>query len=79
MIPFKEENQHTILELLYNKRHKQRNYAMDNAFGILKKTLREFLIKFDLHVFYVFYAFNVCYIIYYNLKLKRCSKVNADY
>jgi hypothetical protein len=27
----------------------------------------------------VFYAFNVCYIIYYNLKLKRCSKVNADY
>jgi hypothetical protein len=74
MIPFKEEIQHTSLELLYNKRHKQRNYVVDNAFGILKKTLREYLTKFDLHVFFLFYAFNVCYIIYYNLKLKRMLK-----
>jgi hypothetical protein len=32
MIPFKEENQHTILELLYNKKNKQRNFAMEIAF-----------------------------------------------
>jgi hypothetical protein len=74
MIPFKEKNQRTILELLYNKRHKQRNFEMDNAFRILKKTLKEFLTKFDLHVFFLFYAFNVCYIIYYDFKLKRMLK-----
>jgi hypothetical protein len=32
MIPFKEENQHTILELLYNKKNKQRNSTMEIAF-----------------------------------------------
>lgn len=74
MIPFKENNQRTILELLYNKRRKQRNFEMDNAFIILKKTLKEFLTKFDFHVFFLFYAFNVCYIIYYDFKLKRMLK-----
>jgi hypothetical protein len=60
MISFKEESQHKILEILYNKRHKQINYAMENAFGILKKSLKEFFTKFDLYVFFVFDAFNVC-------------------
>jgi hypothetical protein len=62
------------LELLYNKKNKQRNSTMEIAFWILKKTLREFLTKFDLHLFFVFDVFNVCYIIYYDLQLKQMFK-----
>jgi hypothetical protein len=74
MIPFKEENQHTILELLYKKRHKQRNYAVDNAPKILKKTLRDFLTKFDLHVFFCVLCFQC---LLHNL-LQSQTKTNVE-
>jgi hypothetical protein len=37
MTPFKKERQHSILELLYNGKHKIGRYVVENAFGILKK------------------------------------------
>ncbi len=40
MTPFKEEGQHTIVESLYNQKHKQGHFILDNAFGILKKDFK---------------------------------------
>jgi hypothetical protein len=41
MTPFKEEGQHSILELFYNWKHKKGKSVVDNSFGILKKTFKE--------------------------------------
>jgi hypothetical protein len=41
MMPFKEEGQHSILELLYNRKHKQGRLIVENVFSNLKKTFRE--------------------------------------
>jgi hypothetical protein len=41
MTPFKEEGQHSILELLYNRKHKQGRLIVENVFSNLKKTFRE--------------------------------------
>ncbi len=37
MILFKEDGQHFILELFYNKKYKSSKYVIENVFGILKK------------------------------------------
>lgn len=60
MTPFKEEGHHTILELLYNKKHKRGHWVVENAFGILKKTFREFFTKTNLHVSFMLDAFIAC-------------------
>jgi hypothetical protein len=43
MTPFKEEEPHTILELLYNKKHKCGRFIVGNSFYILKKTFESSL------------------------------------
>jgi hypothetical protein len=58
MTPFKEKCHHTVLELLYNTRHG--HFIVDNAFGIIKKTFREFFTKFELHVYFVPNVFIIC-------------------
>jgi len=40
--PHKEGQNHSILKILYNKKHKHRWSLVKNAFGILKKTLGKF-------------------------------------
>jgi hypothetical protein len=60
MTPFKEEGHHIVLELLYNMRHKQGHSIVENAFRILKKTFREFLTKFELHVSFLLDVFIIC-------------------
>ncbi len=40
MIPFKEEGQHTTMELLYNRKHKQGCFVLENVFGIFKKKFK---------------------------------------
>ncbi len=40
-----EEGQDTILELLYNQKHKQGCFIVENVFNIFRKTLLEFLTK----------------------------------
>jgi hypothetical protein len=37
----KEEGQHSILELLYNRKHKRKRSVVGNVFGILKKNLKK--------------------------------------
>jgi hypothetical protein len=32
--PYKEEGQHSILEFLYNMKHKRGSLVVENAFGI---------------------------------------------
>jgi hypothetical protein len=39
---YKEDGHHTILKLLYNKKHKRGHYVINNAFGILKTLSRSF-------------------------------------
>jgi hypothetical protein len=59
MTPFKEEGQHSILEPLYNRKHKRRKSIVENSFGILNKTFKE-MQKFDLHVTSLFVVCTCC-------------------
>jgi hypothetical protein len=40
MTRFKEDVKHTILKMLYNKKHKRGQSVVENSFGILKKTFK---------------------------------------
>jgi hypothetical protein len=76
MTPFKEKGHHTILELLYKRKHKRGRWVVENAFGIFKKTFREFLTKTKLHVYFMLDAFTICCLlhIFYDLNLNHISK-----
>jgi hypothetical protein len=65
MTSFKEEGHHSILELLYNRKHKWGRLVVENVFGILKKTFRK-LQKFELHVTFLLDMFT-CYCMLHNL------------
>lgn len=56
MNPFKKEGHHIVLELLYNNKHKEGCFVLDNAFKILKNNF----VKFDIHVSFVPNALIVC-------------------
>jgi hypothetical protein len=75
MTPFKKEGHHIILELLYNRKHKRGRWVVDNAFGILKKTFREFLTKTELHVFFVPYAFTAYCLLHNFLRSQSKSHI----
>jgi hypothetical protein len=75
MTPFKEEGHHTILELLYNRKHKRGCWVLENDFGILKKTFREFLIKTKLHVYFMLYAFTACCLLHNVLRSQSESHI----
>jgi len=51
---------HSILELLYNCKHKKGRSIVENAFDILKQTFIELLKKTKLHITIVFYVFFAC-------------------
>jgi len=71
MTSYKEEGPHTIMELLYNKKHKCGRFVVENSFNILKKTFQELLGKINLHVTFVpmYSLIVVYYIICYETKL----------
>jgi hypothetical protein len=56
---FNEDGQHSILELFYNKKHKNNKSIVENAFGILKKMFKE-LQRFKLHVTFIPHVFTCC-------------------
>jgi site-specific DNA-adenine methylase len=60
MTSFKEERQHAILELFYNKKHKRGHSIVENN-GILKKTFKVLMQKSSLHVKFLLNVFMCCY------------------
>jgi hypothetical protein len=77
MTPFKEDGQHNILELLYNRKHKKGWYVVENAFGILKKTFKELMHKSDLSVTFLFNIFKCCCLLHNLLKTKDEASIEC--
>jgi hypothetical protein len=59
--------------MLYNCKHKCGRLVVENEFGILKQTFREFLKKTKFHITIVLDMFNVCCLLH-NLMLGRKKK-----
>lgn len=77
MTPHKEDGEvHSILQLLYKRKHKKGRSIVDNAFDILKQTFRELLEKTKLHIIIVPNVFFAC-CLFHNLLLGR-KKVNVE-
>jgi hypothetical protein len=47
---FPREGNHNLFEMLYNRKHKQAWYVVENAFGILKKIFHELQGKIEMHI-----------------------------
>ncbi len=73
MIPCKEE-EHNILERLYNKKTQEGKVLVDNVFGILKKTFHELHEKFDVHVAIVLDLVTCCCIL--NSIFLGCNEID---
>lgn len=50
MVPYKGPGQLTVSETLFNRKLRKGRCVVENAFGILKGTFRELLVKSELHV-----------------------------
>jgi hypothetical protein len=61
---------HSVLQLLYNHKHKKGKSIVENAFDILKQTFKELLEKTKLHIIIVFNVFFAC-CLFHNLLLGR--------
>jgi hypothetical protein len=70
MTPHKEGQQHFVLELLYNRKHKQGQLVVENAFSTLKQSFREFLYKTNIDVNLVPNVFT-CLCLLHNLILGK--------
>jgi hypothetical protein len=55
-----DKKHHSILELLYNYKHKWRKLVVENTFGILKQTFIKLLKKTKFHVTIVLDVLNLC-------------------
>jgi hypothetical protein len=75
MTLLKKKGQHFILELLYNKKHKHGRFIIENAFGILKKTYKKLLGKFELNVTFILYMFIYACILHNLLRSKGESHI----
>jgi len=60
MTSFKEKQQHAILELLHNRKHKRGHSIVENN-GILKKSFKMLMQKSNLHVNFLPNVFMRCY------------------
>jgi hypothetical protein len=69
--PYKEDGKLcNILELLYNKQHKQGRLVADYAFSMMKHCWKEMLEKIDMYVSIMPNMF-ICYYILHNLFIKK--------
>lgn len=63
MTPFKEDGQHSVLEMLYNWKHKHEQFVVESAFKIIFKKFKKLFGKFKfpmIFIFYVFYMLTIC-------------------
>jgi hypothetical protein len=67
MTSFKEDGQHSILKLFYNKKHKSGKFVVENVFGILKKMFKEFQ-RSKMRVTFIFDMFTCCHLMHNLLK-----------
>jgi len=66
MIPHKQNInvRHTILEVAYNKHYSRQRSLIENAFGILKKTFKELMLKNNLHILSMLDVVSYCLMLY---------------
>jgi hypothetical protein len=67
---------HSILQLLYKRKHKKGRSVVENPFDIFKQTFRELLTKTKLHIIIVPIVFFAC-CLFHNLLLGR-KKVDVE-
>jgi hypothetical protein len=71
MTPHNEDGEaYSVLELLYNCKHKRGRLVVENAFNILKQTFIELLKKIELHITIVLNVFFAC-CLFHNFLLGR--------
>ena len=68
MVPHKNERNLSLLETLFNKKLRKGRCVVENAFGILKQTFRELLVKSKLDVVFLPDVITCC-AIFYNILL----------
>jgi hypothetical protein len=64
MVPHRNARNCTVLERLYNKKLRKGRCVVKNAFGILKQTFRELLVKSDLDVVFLPDVITCCAILH---------------
>ena len=64
MVPHKNVRNLSLLETLFNKKLRKRRCVVENAFGILKQTFRELLVKFELDVVFLSDVITCCSILH---------------
>jgi hypothetical protein len=71
MTPFREDGEdRSVVESLYNRRHRRGRFVVENAFGLMKVNWREMLGKTKLQVHIVSDVFYACCILH-NLTIRR--------
>jgi hypothetical protein len=65
-----KEGDHNLLEMLYNRKHKQVQFVVENAFGSLKKTFHELQKKTEMHISFVLDLITCCFLLH-NLLLNH--------
>jgi hypothetical protein len=78
MTPFREDGEdRSVVESLYNRRHRRGRLVVENAFGFMKVNWREMLGKTDLQVHIVPDVFYACCILH-NMTIKRRMMLEAE-
>jgi hypothetical protein len=64
MVPHKGPGHMTVAEALYNRKLRKGRCVVENAFGILKQTFKELLVKSDLSVIFLPDVITYCAILH---------------
>jgi hypothetical protein len=70
----KEGQQHLVLELLYDRKHKHGRSIMKSAFGSLKKTFKKIFCKIELDITLVLIVFTCCFF-FHNLIFGKAESI----
>jgi hypothetical protein len=73
MTPPKEGN-HNLFEMLYNRKHKQVRFVIENVFGVLKKIFHELQRKIEMHINFAPNYITCCCLLH-NLLICHCEIV----